>query len=57
MSFLKDGSSEYDKNFRHLVKKSIFQLLDLPEADVLVVKISEEKQVRNKLIGINTFKL
>lgn len=46
--FLKDGSNEFDKNFRHLVKKSGFQLLDLPEAglrDVLVVKISEEKQV------------
>ena len=46
--FLKDGSNEYDKNFRHLVEKSGFQLLDLPEAglrDVLVVKISEEKQV------------
>ena len=46
--FLKDWSSEYDKNFRHLVKKSGFQLLDLPEAglrDVLMVKISKEKQV------------
>ena len=42
VSFLKDGYSEYDKNFRHLVKKSGFQLLDLPEAglrDVLVMKI------------------
>ena len=27
--YLKDGSNEYDKNFRHLVKKSGFQLLDL----------------------------
>ena len=46
--FLKDGSNEYDKSFRHLLKKSGFQLLDLPEAglrDVLVVKTSEEKQV------------
>ena len=42
--FLKDGSNEYDKNFHHLVKKSGFQLLDLPEAglrDVLVVKIKQ----------------
>ena len=48
MSFLKDGSNENDKNFRHLVKKSSFQVLGLPEAglrDVLVVNISEKKQV------------
>ena len=48
VSFLKDGTNESDKNFRHLVKRSGFQLLDLPEAglrDVLVVKVSEEKQV------------
>ena len=48
VSFLKDGRDEMDKNFRHMVKKSGFQLLDLPEAglrDVLVVKMIEEKQV------------
>ena len=48
VSFLKGGSNETDKNFRHSVKKNGFQLLDLPEAglrDVLVVKVSEEKQV------------
>lgn len=45
---LKDGSLDSDKNFRHLVKRNGFQLLDLPEAglrDVLVVKVSEQKQV------------
>ena len=37
-----------DKAFRHFVKKSRFQLLDLPAAgvrDVLVVLVREEKQV------------
>ena len=45
---LKDGSLDSDKNFRHLVKRNGFQLLDLPEAglrDVLMVKVSKEKQV------------
>lgn len=59
VNFLKNGSNEDDKNFRHLVKKSSFQLLDLPEAglrDVLVVKIREEKQVSDikKLMKIKT---
>ena len=48
VSFLKDETNESDKNFRHLVKRSGFQLLDLPEAGlrgVLVVRVSEEKQV------------
>ena len=43
--FLNDGSNEHDKNFHHLVKKSGFQLPEAGLRDVLVVKISEEKQV------------
>ena len=58
VSFLKDGATEYDKDFRHLVKKSGFQLLDLPEAglrDVLVVKISEEKQVSDQVTSEESY--
>lgn len=29
VSFLKDGSNETDKNFRHLVKKSGFHMLHM----------------------------
>ena len=46
---LKVSSYDEDKNFRHLVKRSGFQLLDLPEAGLrgaLVVKVEESKQVR-----------
>ena len=42
------GTPDSDKAFRHFVKKSSFQLLDLPAAgvrDVLVVSVKEEKQV------------
>ena len=46
---LKTGSfNSEDKNFRHLVKRNRFELLDLPEAglrDVLVVRIGEAKEV------------
>ena len=37
-----------DRNFRHLIKRSGFQLLDLPEAgirDALVVQVKGEKEV------------
>ena len=37
-----------DRNFRHLVKRSGFQLLDLPEAgirDALVVQVKGKKEV------------
>ena len=50
---LKAESVNKDINFRHLVKRNGFQLIDAPEAglrDVLVVKISEAKEVR---IGVN----
>ncbi len=42
-------SADQDKNFRHFVKKSKFNLLDLPEAglrDVLVAEVKETKQAR-----------
>ena len=45
---LKAESVNKDKNFRHLVKRNGFQLVDVPEAglrDVLVVKISDAKEV------------
>ena len=47
ISFRK-GNSEYDKHFRHLVKRSGFRLLDFPEAgirDALVVTVKEDKEV------------
>ena len=47
VGFLKTAKYQ-DKFFRHFVKKSVFQLLDLPEAglrDVLMVKVQEAKQV------------
>ena len=43
------GLEHGDKAFRHFVKKSCFQLLDLPSMgirDALVVKLNQEKQVR-----------
>ena len=62
--FLKATSADEDKHFRHLVKTSGFQLLDLPEAglrDVLVVKVKENKQVRTTVsvyaCMINSFAL
>ena len=58
VSFLKNGTNEADKNFRHLVKRNGFQLLDLPEAglrDALVVKLSEDKQVSCLNTSFNTF--
>ena len=42
------GTPDEDKAFRHFVKKSGFQLLDLPSAglrDILVVPVKEEEQV------------
>ena len=48
VNYLK-GTEEYDKIFRHFVKKSRLQLLDLPSVgirDALVVKLKQEKQVR-----------
>ena len=45
---LKTGTYD-DKNFRHFVKKSNFQLLDVTEAglrDVLVVKVKDLKEVK-----------
>ena len=44
---LKTGADN-DRNFRHFVKKSKFQLLDVTEAglrDVLVVKVKDSKEV------------
>ena len=45
-----------DRNFRHLIKRSGFQLLDLPEAgirDALVVQVKREKEViRSVLVFI-----
>ena len=46
---LKGLTEHDDKAFRHFVKKSCFQLLDLPSVgirNVLVVKLKQEKQVR-----------
>ena len=48
LKVLKDEESSEDKNFRHFVKKSGFQTLDLPAAgltNVLVVKVKEGKEV------------
>lgn len=45
---LKNPDEVTDKNFRHFVKKSSFQLLDLPSLgvrDALVVKVKAEKEV------------
>ena len=54
--FLKNPLSIEDRNFRHLIKRSGFQLLDLPEAgirDALVVQVKEEKEViRSVLVFI-----
>ena len=46
ISLLKNPLRIEDRNFRHLVKRSGFQLLDLPEAgirDTLVVQVKENK--------------
>ena len=54
--FLKNPLSIEDRNFRHLIKRSGFQLLDLPEAgirDALVVQVKGEKEViRSGLVFI-----
>ena len=54
--FLKNPLSIEDRNFRHLIKRSGFQLLDLPEAgirDALVVQVKREKEViRSVLVYI-----
>ena len=54
--FLKNPLSIEDRNFRHLIKRSGFQLLDLPEAgirDALVVQVKGEKEViRSVLVFI-----
>ena len=47
------GIQDDDKAFRHFIKKSCFQLLDLPAVgirDALVVKVKEEKQVRTQSV-------
>ena len=58
VSFLKDGRDEMDKNFRHMVKKSGFQLLDLPEACRSQGCIGSENDRRkaSKLL-VNSFKI
>ena len=54
--FLKNPLSIEDRKFRHLIKRSRFQLLDLPEAgrrDALVVQVKGEKEViRSVLVFI-----
>ena len=54
--FLKNPLSIEDRNFRHLFKRSGFQLLDLPEAgirDALVVQVKGKKEViRSGLVFI-----
>ena len=54
--FLKNPLSIEDRNFRHLIEKSGFQLLDLPEAGIrnaLVVQVKGEKEViRSVLVFI-----
>ena len=48
ISCLKNPLCIEDRNFRHLIKRSRFQLLDLPEAgirDALVVQVKGEKEV------------
>ena len=48
ISCLKNPLCIEDRNFRHLIKRSEFQLLDLPEAgirDALVVQVKGEKEV------------
>ena len=45
--FLKNPLSIEDRNFRHFIKRSGFQLLDLPEAgirDALVAQVKGEKE-------------
>lgn len=47
IAYLK-GTPDGDKGFRHFVKKSGFQLLNLPATgvrDILMVAVKEEKQV------------
>ncbi|KAL5505829.1 hypothetical protein EMCRGX_G007339 [Ephydatia muelleri] len=50
ISCLKNPLCIEDRNFRHLIKRSGFQLLDLPEAgirDALVVQVKGEKEVQS----------
>eukprot|EP00731_Ephydatia_muelleri_P025393 Em0017g476a len=50
ISCLKNPLCIEDRNFRHLIKRSGFQLLDLPEAgirDALVVQVKGEKENAN----------
>ena len=52
VDYLKGAARETDKAFRHFVKKSGFELLDLPSVgirDVLVVQVNEEKKVSIKI--------
>ena len=48
-SYLKGSAQNSDKIFRHFVKKSGFELLDLPSVgirDALVVRVKEEHKVK-----------
>ena len=49
MKCLKSPAEEDDRNFRYFMKKSEFQLMDVPEAglrDALVVKVGKDKEVK-----------
>ncbi len=49
VNYLKGEQQDADKGFRHFVKKSGFELLDLPSVgirDALVIRVKEEKKVR-----------
>ena len=53
VQYLKNPAGASDKNFRHFVKKSGFQLLDLPSVgvtDALVVKVKAEKEVSSLVV-------
>ena len=50
---IKNPGENDDKNFRHFVKKSGFELLDLPSLgvrDALVVKVKQDKEVNPRAI-------
>ena len=52
--YLKNPHGASNKNFRHFVKKSGFQLLDLPAVgvrDALVVKVKAEKEVSSHIVA------
>ena len=56
--YLKDPGE--DKNFRHFVKKSGFELLDLPSLgvrDALVVKVKQDKKVSSHIASCCTIRL